>query len=198
MSVVRYDPATENFHSGQIGGTGAASASVAMAAGTDYPGAVDANWFQSGVYTPDGSYMTVYSGASLAAHAAAIPAGKDIISVEVAMLAGSYADFGSTVAIANFVNNTQNVFTSRTYPNATPAWSHTVQDLYVAAADVPAFLASAHFDISQRVPSGGNNRLDYFSVYVAFTVGIVLSSTFNLAIGVNPTPQQTIAIECVI
>ena len=184
MGAVRYDPAADSFHIGGVGGTGASSVSQAMGDGTNYPGAADANWFQSGGYTPAGFYTQVYLGASIAPHASAIPAGKDIIGCEVGCLAATYSNFGSIITIVNFAHNSGTVVAERTYSDAAPAWSRTVagSNFYVAAADVPAFLASASFIVTQLVPAGGNARVDYFSVYVAFTVGVALEASIPVAI----------------
>jgi hypothetical protein len=187
--AVRYDPAAENVHSGSIGGTGASSVSQAMADGSDYPGAGDASWFQAGGYTPDGLYKTVYSGASVAPHAAAVPAGRDILGVEVAMLAqvptgGGVGGQGvQTTSMVTFQGTRGDVVLWKDWNSPSVEWGRTVDAGYfVPAAEVPNFLATARIIVSQRVPLAFPVRIDYFSVYVVFTVGFTVEAVIPITV----------------
>lgn len=186
MSNYRYDPGVFGHYSGAPGGT-ATSVPQGMASGNDYPGAPDGGWFQAGGYTPNGNPLVVYIGTSIAAHASAFPAGKDITGCEVACLAGTYSHYGLTtteVGLAAGETANSDVIASRTYPNATPAWSRTVApDFFVGADDVASFLALTYMYVNQTVPSTGNVRVDYFSAYVSFTVGMALEVTIPVVVG---------------
>lgn len=196
MSVVRYDPAAAVTYSGSIGGSGAGSVSAAMAQGNDYPGAVDGNWFQTGGYSPTGAYQLVYNGASIAPHASAFPAGKDIIAAEVAFLGQMPSGGGpTTTVILNNNNFSQNVSAQKTWPDANPAWGRAVDtDFYIPAAAVPAYLASAQFLIYQAIPGGFPSRIDYFSVYVNFTVGVALEANLAVGAAVSPALNQNFSL----
>jgi hypothetical protein len=197
MAVVRYDPAAAVTYSGSIGGSGAGSVSAAMAQGSDYPGAVDGNWFQTGGYSPSGPYVLVYNGGSIGPHASAFPAGKDIIAAEVAFLGQMPSGGGpTTTVILNNNNFSQSISAQKTWPDANPAWGRAVDtDFYIPAAAVSAYLASAQFLIYQAIPGGFPSRIDYFSMYVNFTVGQALEATIPVDLDINPTLNAMWSLE---
>jgi hypothetical protein len=115
-------------------------------------------------------------------------------------LAKTYGNFGSTVTAAVLVDpddQAQNVLASRTYPDAAAAWARTVSpSFFVPAARVPSFLASAYFDIYHSIPGGGNVRVDWFSLYVSFTIAVAgeLAIPINLTLDVS-SPRLVIGSQ---
>lgn len=193
MTIVRYDPVAESSYLGAVGGSGASTPSQAMGSGNNYPGAVDANWFQTGGYSPTGASQLVYSGASIAPDASAFPAGKDIIAAEVAFLGQMPSGGGPTSTVILNNGYTHNVSAQKTWADANPAWGRTVDTGFnIPAAVVPAFLASAQFQIYQAIPGGFPSRIDYFSVYVAFTVGVIGEVAFNVALTLDVSTPRLI------
>jgi hypothetical protein len=188
MPLHRYDPATEVFHSGSWGGT-APSASAGMADGADYPGAADGSWFQSGVYTPNGTSYLVYHGDSIAPHSTPAPGDKAILDIQVFALAQAAGTAGTISASWSLMGSGGNTFVSASGTFAgtnVPQWFQggppPVAPIYVAEADVTSFLAGLHFDMFQTVPAGGNTRIDTFSLYALVKTGVALEAVFPIHI----------------
>jgi hypothetical protein len=192
MPLHRYDPATEVFHSGGWDGTYSGGGNVTsgiMADGNDYPGAADASWFQSGVYTPNGTPYLVYHGASIAPHSTPAPGDKAILDITVyalAQAAGAAGTISASWILRDSGGNplviASGTFTGTNVPQWFQASAPPVAPIYVPEADVTSFLAGLYFDIYQTVPTGGNNHVDTFSMYALVKTGVALEAVIPIRV----------------